>query len=342
MFVLAVAVVAVLAGATNFREIGDQAGDLSQRLLERLGGRRHPLKHKIVAPSEKRIRTLIQQIDATVLDAIVGGWLWDLAQAGRLEPLLTALAVDGKHLRGTDGVVLFSAMLHHERVVVAQRQVPEGTNEITQVKDLLNPLDLDGVVVTGDAAHTQHDTAEYIAGDRDAEYFLAVKANQPGLQAAIFDKIQAECGVDPDHRAVQEGHGRIVERCIWVTDADGVDFPHAGQVARIRRDVYDLIGRRVSKEIVHAVTSLTPGRAAPNDLAALAQGQWGIESIHWIRDAVYREDDNKAYTGQGPQVMATFRNLAVSLLHLSGITKIKATLQQIGRDRDRVLTVLPL
>src|SRR5437879_13778576 len=86
VFVLAVAVVAVLAGATNFREIGDQAADLSQRLLEHLGGRRHPLKGAIVTPSEKRIRTLIQQIDATMLDEVVGGWLWGLAQAGRVEP----------------------------------------------------------------------------------------------------------------------------------------------------------------------------------------------------------------------------------------------------------------
>jgi predicted transposase YbfD/YdcC len=342
VFVLAVAVVAVLAGATNFREIADHADDLSQTLLERLGGRRHPLHRKIVVPSEKRIRTLIQRIDATRLDEIIGGWLWDLAQTGRLEPLLTALAVDGKHLRGTDGVVLFSAMLHDQRVIVAQREVPEGTNETTQIQDLLDPLDLNGVVVTGDAAHTQTDTAGYIAQQRDADYFLTVKGNQPGLQAAIFDKIQADCGPNPDHVAIQEGHGRVVKRSLWVTAADGIDFPHATQIARIRRDVYDLAGQRLSKEIVHAVTSLHPDRADPARIAGLAQGQWGIESIHWIRDAVYREDDNKAYAGQGPQVMATFRNLAVSLLHLGGITKIKATLQAIGRDRDRVLNFLPL
>jgi predicted transposase YbfD/YdcC len=342
VFVLAVAVVAVLAGAANFREIGDQAADLSQQMLARLGGRRHPLTRRITVPSEKRIRTLIQQIDATALDEIIGGWLRRLAETADLEPLVTALAVDGKHLRGTDGIVLFSAMLHDQRVVVAQRQVPEGTNEITQVKDLLDPLDLDDVVVTGDAAHTQHDTADYIAGSREADYFLTVKGNQPGPQTAIFDKVQAECGSTPDHVAVQAGHGRIVERSIWVTDADGIDFPHATQVARIRRDVYDLAGQRVSKEIVHAVTSMNAGRASPDRLAGLAQGQWGIESIHWIRDAVYREDGNKGYTGGGPQVMATLRNLAISLLHLGGITRIKATLQEIGRDRNRVLTVLPL
>jgi hypothetical protein len=263
VFVLAVAVVAVLAGAANFREIGDHAADLSQALLERLGGRRYRLTRRITAPRETPIRTLLQQIDATVLDEVVGGWLWRPAGTGRLAPLLTALAVDGKHLRGSDGVVLLSAMLHDRRVVVAQRQVPNGTNEITQVQDLLDPLDLTGVVVTGDAAHTQTGTAEYIAGERDADYFLTAKGNQPGLQAAIFDKIQTDCRT-ADHVAIQEGHGRVVKRSIWVTTADGVDFPHAAQITRIRRDVYDLAGQRVSKEIVHAVTSLHPRSATPS------------------------------------------------------------------------------
>ena len=342
VFVLAVAVVAVLAGATNFREVGDQAADLSQRLLERLGGRRHPLKGAIVAPSEKRIRTLIQQIDAAVLDEVIGGWLARLAAAGRMDGLLAALAIDGKWLRGVEGVCLFSAMLQEDKVVIAQRLIPDGTNEITQVGELLDPIDLDGVVAGGDAAHAQHDTAHYLAAQRGADYFLTVKGNQPGLQAALFAKVQADCGPTADHIGTDTGHGRVVKRSIWVTNADGIDFPHAAQIARIRRDVYDLAGQHISKQIVHAITSLTADQANPDRLADLAQGQWGIESIHWIRDVVYREDDNTAYTGQGPQIMATLRNLAISLLHLGGITKIKATLQQIGRDRDRVLDVLPL
>jgi hypothetical protein len=58
VFMLAVAVACVLAGAKNFREIGDQAGDLPQEVLARLGGRPHPLLRTIIAPSEKRIRTV--------------------------------------------------------------------------------------------------------------------------------------------------------------------------------------------------------------------------------------------------------------------------------------------
>ena len=61
VFILAVAVACVLAGAKSFREIGDHAADLPQEVLARLGGTLHPLLRKIIAPSEKRIRTLIQR-----------------------------------------------------------------------------------------------------------------------------------------------------------------------------------------------------------------------------------------------------------------------------------------
>ena len=100
MFVSAVAVACALAGAKNFPEIGDQAADLPQELLARLGGRPHLLLRTIAAPSEKRIRTLIQQVNAARLDEVTGTWLRALASAARLDELLTAIAIDGKWLRG--------------------------------------------------------------------------------------------------------------------------------------------------------------------------------------------------------------------------------------------------
>ena len=196
-----------------------------------LGGQAHPLRRAIAAPSEKRIRTLIQELDAAALDVIIGGWLRALAVAGRLERLLTAIAIDGKWLRGVaDGQVkLFAAMLHDEKVMIGQHRIPDDTNEITQVRELLDAVDL-GCVVTADAAHAQHDTAEYIAGEREADYALTVKGNQPGLQRAIYDKVTADCGTAPDHVDIDCSHGRIVKRSIWVTNAEGIDFPHADQV----------------------------------------------------------------------------------------------------------------
>jgi predicted transposase YbfD/YdcC len=349
VFILAVAVACVLAQARSFREIGDHAADLPQEVLARLGGTPHPLLRRIVAPSEKRIRTLIQELDAEELDQVIGGWLRGLADAGRLEPLLTAIAIDGKWLRGVgDGQVkLFAAMLHEKKIIIAQHRIPDETTETTQVKELLEPVDLDGAVVTADAAHAQRETAEYIAGrgedgGRESDYFLFVKGNQPGVQRAAFDLIQAAGRKAPDHVELDYGHGRIIKRSLWVTDACGLDFPQVTRVARIRRDRYDLGGALISKEVVHAVTSLDADQASAADLAVIARGQWGIESVHWLRDTAWAEDANTGYAGNGPQVMATFRNIAVSLLYHAGVTEITRTLQAIGRDRTRMLSYLPL
>jgi hypothetical protein len=253
VFVLAVAACCALAGAKTYREIGDQAADLPQDVLARLGGRIHPLKRAIIAPSEKRIRTLIQAIDAERLDQIIGGWLRALAQAGKLEPLLTAIAIGGKWLRGiADGTEkLFAAMLQEEKVIIGQHRIPVGTNEITQVKELLDAIDLVNCVVTADAAHAQRDTAEYIAGKkedggRDAACAVTVKGNQPALQRDIHDKITKDRGAEPDYADLDCSHGRIILRSIWVTNAAGIDFPHADQVYRIRRDAYDITGTYLS------------------------------------------------------------------------------------------------
>jgi predicted transposase YbfD/YdcC len=349
VFVLAVAAACTLAGAKTFREIGDQARDLPQGVLRDLGGRLHPLRRRIIAPSETRIRTLLHLIDTEILDEIIGGWLRDLADAGRLDGLLTAIAIDGKWLRGVlDGQVkLFAAMLHEEKVIIAQHRIPDETTETTQVRELLENVDLDGAVVTADAVNAQRDTAEYIAGKeedggRDSAYFLFVKGNQPKLQRAVFDAIQAGCPRDPDYTELDCGHGRIIRRSLWVTSAGDIDFPHVSQVARIRRDGYDASGALISKEVVHAVTSLDEDQASAADLAELARGQWGIESVHWLRDTAYGEDANTGYAGNGPQAMATLRNLAISLLYLSGVTEITRTLQAIARDRNRILDYLPL
>jgi hypothetical protein len=203
-FVLAVAAACTLAGARTFREVGDHAADLPQDVLRDLGGMPHPLLRRVIAPSETRIRTLLHLIDAEVLDQVLGGWLRDLAGAGRLDGLLTAIAVDGKWLRGVlDGQVkLFSAMLHQEKAVIAQVRVPDDTTESTQVKALLDNVDLREAVVTADAAHSGEGTAKYIAGKeedggRESGYFLYVKGNTPALQRACFDAVQAAARAAP-------------------------------------------------------------------------------------------------------------------------------------------------
>jgi DDE_Tnp_1-associated len=97
-FVLAVSVVAVLAGAANFRQICDQVADLPQSLLRKLDGRWCYFRCLLAWPSERTIRRVLENIDAAKLDQAVGGWL--LTRARRGEDSVWAVAINGTVLTG--------------------------------------------------------------------------------------------------------------------------------------------------------------------------------------------------------------------------------------------------
>ena len=108
-------------------------------------GSAHPLRRKVIAPSETRIRTLLHLIDTEILDEIIGGWLRDLADAGKLDGLLTAIAIDGKWLRGswTGRSSCSPPCSTRRRPSSPSVRVPDDTTETTQVKALLASVDLD-------------------------------------------------------------------------------------------------------------------------------------------------------------------------------------------------------
>jgi predicted transposase YbfD/YdcC len=354
--VLTVTVLAVLAGARNFREAGDRAAELPADLLRAAGARTSPATGQPQAPSAATISRVVADIDAEHADARVGAWLAQCVVAYRARhrdqpgvpdglEWLDGLAIDGKTVRnsaapgGTD-VKLFSALTHHEQVVIAQITVPEHTTEVTCVPAPLDTVDLTNKVVTGDAAHTCEATADYLVNTRDTDYTLTVKGNRPHLLETIAARMPRARTGSAHHTDDHVVGGRRVVREIWIADADGIDFPGAKQVFRIRRCTYDPFGRRLSKEVVHGVTSLDTTRATPTQLLALVRHHWRIEANHWIRDVAYREDHQHAYTGTGAQVMAMIRNLALAVLRLTGHREITRTLQRIAADRTRILPML--
>lgn len=79
------------------------------------------------------------------------------------------------------------------------------------------------------------------------------------------------------------------------------------------------------------MTSLSPAQAAPARLLALVRAHWTIENrLHWVRDVTFDEDRSQVRRGAGPQVMATLRNLAISLLRLAGAPLIAPALRHAG------------
>jgi predicted transposase YbfD/YdcC len=347
VFAVACAVVAVLAGAGNFRQLGSQVADLPQSLLAKLGAEWNWFTLRHDAPSEATLRRVLCDIDADELDLLVGAWLHERAR--RDDDGLLVIALDGKVLRGAwtddnDKVTLFSAMIHGKGVTIAQIRVPDGTNETTQVEPLLAGVATEPgqpTIVTIDAAHTQRDTAEYLKGERGFDYIMTVKGNQPTLQRQVLDTCRPLLAGAPGHVVEERGHGRITRWTTWAAGAHGIDFPHIAQAACIRRDVLALDGVALSKEYALVITSGAADRIDPADLHTHTRGHWGIENkSHYVRDTTWREDANQAYVGNGQQSMATLRNLALGLLRLNGIDKIKETTEWICRDRTRALPLL--
>lgn len=348
--ILAIAAAAVVCGARSFTAIGEWAADAPEWVLAVLGARRHRQHGRLVSPHEATLRRTIQAFDAELLDAVISGWLAARATTTADGTGLRALAVDGKTVRGAwrpDGsqVHLLSAISHDAGVVLAQREIAAKTNEIPELKPLLAGLDLAGMVVTADALHTQRETARHLVADRRAHYVLTVKGNQPKLFAACQRTLSG--AVDdfaPEHVGFDRGHGRTEQRTTRVapvTISAGIDFPHAAQVFRVRRDVGGLDGQRTRKEIAYCITSLTPDQADAAALARYIRGHWHIENrLHWVRDVTYDEDRSQARTGAGPRVMASLRNLAISALRLNGHTNIASALRWTARDPARSLQIL--
>jgi predicted transposase YbfD/YdcC len=343
-FVLAVCVVAMLAGSKNYREIAGHAADMPQSLLRKLRAEWNWFRLRYKYPSESTVRNVLTRIDAAELDLMTGAWL--AAQARKNTEGEWVIAVDGKVIRGAwtdenDKVTMFSAMLHREAVTIAQVRVPDGTNEITQADTLLDAVKIpegETVLVTLDAAHTQRETAEHIGGKSGWDYLMTVKGNQPSLQREVFEKVLPLLPGAPHHVTEEHSRGRIRRRSCWITSAEGIDFPHSRQAAFIRREIFEISGDRISKEHALILTSRKAGKMIAADMNKHTRGHWGIENKnHYIRDTVYREDHGQAWAGNGPQALASLRNLALGLFRLKNVKPIKETAEWVCRDRTRAL-----
>jgi predicted transposase YbfD/YdcC len=343
-FVLAVCVVAMLAGAKNYAEIARHAADMPPSLLKKLGAEWSWFRLRYKHPSESTIRNVLTRVNAAELDLITGAWLFTQARKdGKNE---WEIAVDGKVMRGAwtdenDKVTLFSAMLHREAVTIAQVRVPDGTNEITQADILLNAVEIpqgESALVTLDAAHTQRETAESIAGKPGWDYLMTVKGNQPSLQREVFGKILPLLSGSPHHLMEERSRGRIKKWSCWITSAEGIDFPHARQAALIRREIFEISGDRASKEHALILTSRKAGKMTAAELNRHTRGHWGIENKnHYIRDTVYREDNSQAWAAEGPHALASLRNLTLGLFRLKNVSSVKETTEWVCRDRTRAL-----
>jgi len=156
-----------------------------------------------------------------------------------------------------------------------------------------------------------------------------VKGNQPRLKEEIATIWEGDPGASPQATRSNKYGGRVERRQLWVSNilVGYSDWPHLAQVCRLERTV--ACKGKTRQEVAYAVTSLPPEAASPDRLLELWRAHWGIENrVHWVRDVTMDEDRCQVRTGAAPQVMAAFRNLAISLLRLAGKANIAAALRR--------------
>jgi len=376
--VVGLALAAVLAGSTSMYAVGQWIAGCSQKTLKMFGARVDPVTGRYAGPDEKTVRGLCSRLDGDVLDAVMGRWLQRRVLAarrakartgrrpsrdrkarrrakaagqrrlrasarGRHRPRLPQVAVDGKTSRGAKSTDRpaphLLAALSCTGVVLAQCQIACKSNEITAFVPLLTPLDLAGQVVTADAMQTQRGHARWLRQTKNAHFIFPVLDNQPTL----FDRLDALdwAGVPVTAWSVDEDRGRHELRTVQVLPAPpDLNFPHVVQVFLIERTV--TVKGRTSYQAMLYVTSLTAGQADPADLLAYVRQHWGIEVLHWVRDVTFREDASRIRTGNTPRVIATLRNVVVSLLRIHDTTNIAAALRYNARKNRRILRLLDL
>lgn len=189
--ILGVTLCAVLCGADSFEEI-ERFGESRLDWLKKF----FPLSNGV--PSHDTFNRVLAALDPKVFAACLGRWMADLGTAAGLVPI----AVDGKAVRSAPGDT-FSGCLHlvsawatENGLVLGQEAVADGSHEIAAVPELLKVLDLKGALVTLDAAGCQKATLKQIR-DQGGDYLVAVKGNQPALQAAVHAAFDRACEDEP-------------------------------------------------------------------------------------------------------------------------------------------------
>ena len=268
------------------------------------------------------------------------------------------IAVDGKTLRrshdrrvGKEAIHMVSAWASENSLVLGQVRTDAKSNEITAIPELLKLLDVSGCIVSIDAMGCQKEIARTIL-ERGADYLLAVKGNQGRLYDDLRDLFEGaeELGYDgvPHEYAttLNKGHGRIERReCRTISDpacleylSTAGDWPGLRSVGVVRSERRE--GERVSVECRYYISSL---ESEAQRFLGATRSHWGIEnSVHWVLDVSFREDESRVRTGNAPQNMATMRHAALNLLRQDKHSKIsiKARRKLAAWDNDYLLSIL--
>jgi predicted transposase YbfD/YdcC len=336
--ILLLCLLATLAGAEAVTEIA-LFGCKKLELLRRF----RPFKDG--TPAHDHLGDILAVLDAEQFQRCFVAWV--AAQTGVPEGVI---AVDGKTSRrsgrkkaGNPAIHTVSAFAARQRLVLGQVKVAEKSNEIIAIPKLLDMLAIEGAIVTIDAMGCQRDIAQKVV-DKKADYVLALKGNQGSLredvetfvaeqQAAGFKdtKVSQDQTVDGDHGRIETRTTTVIHDVAWLQERHNWPGLKAVVVIESTRE----IGDKIEMETRFYITSLV---LMAHLLGPIVRSHWAIEnSLHWVLDMIFRDDECRVRTDHAPANLATIRHMAYNLIRTApGKSSLRSKRKAAGWD-DKLL-----
>jgi len=342
--ILTIAILAVICGADSW--VGMESfGQAKEKWLKRI------LELPNGIPSHDTFARLFARLNPEQLQACFLSWVRTVVRFSEAE----VVAIDGKTLRRSydekdskAAIHMVSAWAAENRLVLGQQKVDAKSNEITAIPQLLKLLEIEGCIVTIDAMGCQKRIAQQIV-ERDADYVLALKANQANLfkdVQQIFAHAESTqfAGVQSDfHETIDKAHGRVEIRRCWtmqqvevLVDAEKwVKLTSMGMIQSERH-----INGKVERETRYYISSLSSDAAR---LSQAVRSHWQVENnLHWVLDIAFAEDACRIRKDYAPENLAVVRHIALNLLSQETTLKVgmKNKRLRAGWDEDYLLKVL--
>ena len=315
--ILLLAISAVLSGAEGWEDIED-FGHLKLDWLKKYGD------FSAGIPRHDTIARVICRLKPDEIENAFQSWISSLVKVTGAD----IIAIDGKTARRSFTTKDRKTALHtvsawscQHQLVLGQTAVDSKTNEITAIPELLVMLDIENSIVTLDAMGCQKEIAKQIIRQK-ADYILALKGNHSGMQGELeawWHKCEREGLSDKNsdrHIEVSSGHGRIETRDCQqlLIDNSWLDkkFRWSGlnSIIKVTAHVYDKSAETETAETRWYISSLNLN--AEQALNAV-RSHWQVESMHWMLDMTFREDESRIRKQQGPVVFNVMRKIAMAL-----------------------------
>jgi predicted transposase YbfD/YdcC len=313
--VLLLSLLAVLAGAEAFTDIarfGQKKLDLLRRFRPFLDG----------TPPHDTLGDIFASLDAEKFQQCFVSWVASITGTPS-----GVIAIDGKTVRRSGKkkdakapIHMVSAFAARQRLVLGQVKVNEKSNEIVAIPKLLDLLAIEGAIVTIDAMGCQRDIAAKIIGKK-ADYVLALKGNQGTLRddVEVFVAEQKANGftdttisqdetIDGDHGRIETRKTTVIEDVAWLQERHNWPGLKSVVVVESTRET----GDKIERETRFYITSLALAAAL---LGPIIRSHWAIEnSLHWVMDMVFRDDECRVRTENAPANFTTLKHMAYNLI----------------------------